>query len=467
MRLVGFDTLYVEPCWRIIKGELILRLRIARVHRGREQHTCRNAKQLLAFSNAFRSQQRNEPSVDTRLARWQQFVQKGMASILPLYLVQLLSGAWILPQMSFFPIYLEEELHFAPLMLSAVVAAGQASGLAAALYGGRLSDTLGSKRVLVIGLSGGALASLVFLNQAPLLVAMLWMLGGAAGSLQTLGGSSYLTRAADPKRLGVLAALYALSMTLGGAFGSPAAGQVLDLSGFRLYGLIGVAVVAGAAIMAIGLLPAQQPGDTNEVQHKVKTLTLVRRPIVQILMGLRFMPTVYYGMVGVLAPLMINELAGNKTTVALYSTTSLIVASAAQLLAGRAADRYGHRWPVLIGYALLIVAALGMAIFARSLWGVFFFGVLGIAVAWALAALLFVLVSDGIPQTEHGRAFGLLHATWSIAMMCGALLGGALSQMSPGLPFLAAGLLNGLSIALALAFFSQIAQGRGAVEAAA
>jgi MFS family permease len=164
---------------------------------------------------------------------------------------------------------------------------------------------------------------------------------------------------------------------------------------------------------------------------------------------------------------MINELAGNKTTVALYSTTSLIVASAAQLLAGRAADRYGHRWPVLIGYALLIVAALGMAIFARSLWGVFFFGVLGIAVAWALAALLFVLVSDGIPQTEHGRAFGLLHATWSIAMMCGALLGGALSQMSPGLPFLAAGLLNGLSIALALAFFSQIAQGRGAVEAAA
>lgn len=400
--------------------------------------------------------------MDTALARWRLFAQKDMAPILPLFLVQLLSGAWILPQMSFFPIYLEEELHLSPILLSTVIAAGQASGLAAALYGGRLSDTLGSKRVLVMGLAGGALTSLAFLSPMPLLVALLWMIGGATGSLQTLGGSSYLTRAADPQRLGVLAALYALSMTFGGAFGSPIAGQILDLSGFRLYGLIGVVVVAGAAVTAALLLPAQQIGDSGEVQQKVTTFTLARRPIVQMLMGLRFLPTAYYGMAMVLTPLIINDLAGNKTTVALYSTTSLIVASAAQLLAGRAADRYGHRQPVLIGYTLLIVASLGMAVFVRHLWGVFFFGVLGIAAAWALAALLFVLVSDGVPQTEHGRTFGLLHATWSIAMISGALLGGALIRTAPGLPFLVVALMNVLSIVLVFAFFARIGRGAGA-----
>lgn len=380
----------------------------------------------------------------------------------PLLAVQLLSGAWILPQMSFFPIYLEEQLTLSPFALSAVVAAGQAAGLIAALLGGRLTDTLGSKRVLVLGLIGGTLVSLVFLVQLPLIVALLWMLGGVANSLQTLGGSSYLTRAVNPQRLGVLSALYALSMTLGGAVGSPVAGQILDTSGFRIYGLIGVAVVASALVVASLFLPVQRVAAEEGQEKQISTLALARRSVMQLLMGLRFLPTVYYGMSLVLVPLMINSLAGNKTTVAIYGTIGLMIASVAQLLAGRAADRYGHRTPTLVSYTLLILASLGLAIFSGQLWGVFVFGILGLATAWALASLLFVLVSDGVSRAEHGRAFGLLHATWSIAMITGSLLGGALTHMQPGLPFLVAGLLNTLSIVLALAFFTQINQGRGA-----
>ena len=150
------------------------------------------------------------------------------------------------------------------------------------------------------------------------------------------------------------------------------------------------------------------------------------------------------------------SVTGPKTTVALYSTVGLIVASIAQLLTGRAADRFGHRRPVLVGYGALIVAALGLAAFANQLWGVFLFGVMGLAVAWSLAALMFCLVSDGVPSAEHGRAFGLLHATWSLAMICGSVLGGALTHIAAGLPFLVAGLLNIASVAVALAFFAHL-----------
>lgn len=396
--------------------------------------------------------------METLRFRGRRVVPAQVAPVLPLFLTQLLAGAWILPQLSFFPIYLEEQLHYTPFTLSAVIAAGQVAGLVAALYGGRLSDTLGSKRVLVLGLLGAAVASLVFLMQLPLLVVGLWLLGGAAGSLQTLGGSSYLTRAVDPLQLGVLSALYALSMTLGGAVGSPIAGQVLDAAGFQWYGLIGLGVVATTVLVAAIWLPPQRVSGEAQSDARVSTLTLARRPVVQVLMGLRFLPTIYYGMAMVLVPLMIHDLAGNKTTVALYGTASLIVASLAQLVAGRAADRYGHRAPTLVSYAILIGAALGLALFAQELWGVFLFGVLGIASAWALASLLFVLVSDGVPRPEHGRAFGLLHATWSIAMISGALLGGALTRIAPGLPFLVVGLLNTLSIGLTVAFFRQLAR---------
>lgn len=389
----------------------------------------------------------------------------GPGAVWPLFAVQFLSGAWILTQMSFFPIYLEEVLRLTPFILSVVVAGGQAAGMLAALFGGGLSDTLGSKRVLVLGLAGGAVASLVFQSEWLLIVALLWMLGGAMGSLQTLGGSSYLTRAADPQRLGLLAALFALCMTAGGALGSPLAGWLLDTSGYRLFGLAGVGIVLITLAVAMFALPAQAAERDVIKQPRKGMLAMARRPAVQILIGLRFLPTIYYGMSGILIPLMINELAGNKTTVALYGTASLVIASAAQLLAGRAADRFGHRWPPLIGYGALIVASLGLATFSDRLWGVIAFGILGAAAAWSLASLLFTLVSDGVPRAEHGRAFGLLHATWSVAMIVGALLGGALTRLSPGLPFFVAGLLNIGSIVLVLAFFAYMGRGGGAASA--
>jgi MFS family permease len=333
-----------------------------------------------------------------------------------------------------------------------MVAVGQAAGMAAALLGGGLSDTLGSKWVLVLGLLGGVVASLIFQSGAPLMVAALWGLAGASGSLQTLGGSSYLTRMADPRRLGLLAALYALSGTLGGALGSPVAGRILDTAGYRSYGLAGLGLAALTVVLAVILLPNQrrQPKERAAASTQASMWAMTGRPVMRMLMALRFLPTIYYGMSIVLIPLMINHLAGNKTTVA------LIAASIAQLLAGRAADRFGHRRPTLIGYGALIVAALGLAAFADRLWGVFLFGVMGLAVAWSLAALMFVLVSDGVPRTEHGRAFGLLHATWSLAMIGGSLLGGALTRVGAGLPFLVAGLLNIASVAIALAFFAHL-----------
>jgi 4-hydroxy-3-methylbut-2-enyl diphosphate reductase len=48
--------------------------------------------------------------------------------VTPLLLMQLISGAWMLPQGAFFPIYLEELLHLTPLAIAIIVAAAQANG---------------------------------------------------------------------------------------------------------------------------------------------------------------------------------------------------------------------------------------------------------------------------------------------------------------------------------------------------
>ena len=119
-----------------------------------------------------------ESVIEIAGSRWQRVRQGDVWPVTPLLFVQFCSGAWILTQMSFFPIYLEEQLGYAPLAIAIVIAIGQSSGLLAALLGGGLTDAWGSKRVLVLGLLASMIASLAFQTRLPLLVAALWGLAG-------------------------------------------------------------------------------------------------------------------------------------------------------------------------------------------------------------------------------------------------------------------------------------------------
>ena len=74
-------------------------------------------------------------------------------------------------------------------------------------------------------------------------------------------------------------------------------------------------------------------------------LFTVRQTNVRLLVGLRCLPTIFYGTLTVLIPLLMYDLTGSKVAVAAYGTTTLIVASAAHFLAGRSADRWGARLP--------------------------------------------------------------------------------------------------------------------------
>ena len=170
-------------------------------------------------------------------------------------------------------------------------------------------------------------------------------------------------------------------------------------------------------------------------------LAMIRRVKVRQLLGLRSLPTIFYGMLTVLIPVLLNGLSGNKLVVAAYATTNLIVASVANC---RPAVRQivGGAWSDAGRYTAIILAGLGLAATVNTVWGLFIFGVLGVAAAWSLSTLMYVWVKDGVAQSEHASSFGLLHAVWSLSMITGSLLGGSLVRTFPGLPFLIAGLLN-------------------------
>jgi MFS family permease len=377
-----------------------------------------------------------------------------------LILVQTLNGAWYGPQVTFFPVYLQEQLGLSPAAIGAVASGALVAGMIAALFGGTLTGMLGSKWVLVCGLGFSAVGALAFQVQSPGLVAVLWFVGGAGLALISVGGASYLTRLTARQSLGVLASVYMLSFTVGGAIGNPLAGAIIERRGFSAFGLADLAVIGVAASIAVLLMVYL--GDRSTESASVRAfwagaLPMTRRPRVRILMGLRCLPTIFYGMLTVLVPLLLNTLTGNKALVAAYGTSTLILASAAQLAAGRAADRWGGRAPTIAAYSAVILSGVGLAVTAGTVWGLFLFGVLGVAAAWSLSTLMYVWVADGIAKPQHASSFGLLHAVWSISMIAGSLLGGWLVRETEWLPFLIAGLFNVGSIFLALAYYGRLA----------
>lgn len=384
----------------------------------------------------------------SRSATWQ--------PALLLIIAQVASGMRDMPQFAFFLIYLQENLALAPVTISTVVAGAQITSMLTALLGGAVTARLGSKWVLVVGLLLAGINSLVFQLHSFWGIAALWLIGGAGAALMNVGSSSYLTRLSGAGALGILAAVYALSMTIGGAISNPLAGYLITHYGFSPFGWATIGLTLTATMVLARWMPnlhdyAAEPTPLRALGNSL--LPTLRQPKVRLLIGLRGLPTLFYGTLMVLIPLLLNDLTGNKVTVAAYGTTTLIVASAAQLLAGRAADRWGAQRPTLVAYTAIISSGLGLAVFGGEVGGLFGFGVLGIAAAWSLSTLMYVWVADGVIKTEHPATFGLLHAVWSLCMIGGSLIGGWLVRVTPGLPFLLVGLLNMLSCALIVIYY--------------
>ncbi|MBN2392865.1 MAG: MFS transporter [Anaerolineae bacterium] len=379
--------------------------------------------------------------------------KKNLWPLILLLIVQLLGGIMLMPSRNFFSIYLNETIEYSVSQVAQVMAWGQVVGMVASLVGGSLSDRWGHKWLLALGMGGIALSSLLYVFHVPWLVAVLWSIGSVGMGFSTLSSQGYLTLAAGASALGVFSALYNWGYTIGGAIGNPLAAVVLGDDNFYALGLALTGFGILTTLVAV-LLPHLQ---LQSHQGKAAPVSrgygeLLRRPRIVVLGVLRFLPTCYYGMTTLL-PLLIKQQGGSNASVAWYAALSSIFASLTQLLAGRLADRRGVRLPTQIAFGVILTAIAGTILTARSVWGLYIFGALGVGAAWALSTLLPGMVTFAAEPEIRGRVFGLLHLLWTGAMILGTLLGGELLEIDVRLPFVVVGVLNVIALALTGLFF--------------
>ena len=194
------------------------------------------------------------------------------------------------------------------------------------------------------------------------------------------------------------------ALTAGGAGQSPcpAGCWIRPASGFD--GLAGVGLVLITLALAMFVLPRTGAGPRNSQQPAGRTWRMARRPAMQMLIGLRFLPTIYYGMSGILIPLAINEAGRQQNHGRALRHGQPHHRLGRATAGGRSADRFGHRWPPIVGCGALIVASLGLAIFSDQLWGVITFGILETAAAGVRCSSRSSRTACRAPSTAAFRA---------------------------------------------------------------
>ena len=376
-----------------------------------------------------------------------------MLLCLVVFVIGLVTG----PVLMLFPVYAEEILAEDALFAALLRALPIGLGGISALIGGSLSDRFGRKLTLLLGMTGAIAVGGLFTTQTPLFIWGILCYEGIASGFKTAGGQSYLISAVPPNKLGLATALYFISTTLGSALGSAMAGEVIARIGYGVFGGSAVLLVGILFLGACLFLPKisqeyrsvrEKRGETSLINAFQAYMDLTRRREMRMLIGLRLLPTYYWGSVNLLMPVLISRIAGIKTT-GYYGAMSLLFAFGCQLATGKICDTVGHRAPAFVSAATVTLLAFGVAFFHKSLVALEIFGVLGTGAAWALSTTIPRFINEFTAPDEKGHGVGMTHLAWSAGFLAGYVASGFLVNFSVQIPFIVAGIFLTASTAIA------------------
>lgn len=359
-----------------------------------------------------------------------------------------------------FPTYVEGYLHRPALFGANLRFLFFLLGGLSAIPAGALCDSFGRKRTLVIGLTGALSAGLLFLTGDPLALYLLCIHAGLTVGVQSVAGQTYLIGAVDVKELGQASAAFFIAGNLGNAIGSRFSGVLAKSHGYFVMGEMMTAIALAAWLGAVFALPTLPRPTRGQGSRRARSdgsaegsagaslsrvtvyRNLLSRCEVWYLLGIRFLPTCYWGAVTFTVPLLMSRLSQYDPRVpANYQTVYLVVAMGFQFLTGWLCDRIGRKTPVLVSSSLVALSALCLAFSTHSLLWLYLFGVMTAAAAWSLSTTMPGIINHIAGSEEKGRLMSLTHVAWSVAMAVGTWGAGRLVDVNPALIFaMAAGM---------------------------
>lgn len=327
-------------------------------------------------------------------------------------------------------------------VLSASYAAGTLLGTFAAVW---VAARLGVRTAVLSGLALMSVSGLVFaFAESVVVLDIARFAQGVGGACSWVGAFSWLVSASLPDRRGEIIGS-ALAAAVFGILLGPVLGGVATVIGPE-------PVFSSAAVLGAGLAaltwrtPAPEPTSFPGWRRLGRA---ARVPAIAAGFWLVMLPSLFSGIINVLAPLRLDALGASGVLIGAVFLISALLEGIASPFFGRVADRRGRLWPIRIGLASAALAALVLPVPHVVV-------VLGVAVVVAELTLglcwtpAMAMLSDAAERIDVGQwfAFGLVNLAWAGGQVAGSSGGGSLADATAdAVPFALAAALLGLTAA--------------------
>lgn len=330
---------------------------------------------------------------------------------------------------------------------------------------GRISDRLGRRPVLILGLIGSGLAYIVFARADSL--AMLFVsrvVGGIGGSTIPVA-QAYIADSTPPSRragnMGLLGAAFGLGFVIGPLLGWVLAGVSPDSPAAP--GYFAATLCLANAIVALAWLPESRASGSRSPTPRFAFRAAFREAAasrqIRLVLVVYLCVTMGFSVLQPTLSLLALERfgMGSQQASLLFALLGIVSAIVQGGLVRKVVPRTGERL-LLAGSALPLAAGLALAGWAPSpaalLAGL---ALVGIGYGGAIPSVL-GLLSRAAHAERQGAVLGVGQSVGSLARVLGPLLAGRLFDVRLALPYLA-----GAALVLAGAVISaQLAQPRGA-----
>jgi MFS transporter, DHA1 family, tetracycline resistance protein len=343
-----------------------------------------------------------------------------------------------------------------PTAIALAVGAYSVGQLIAAPLWGRLSDRIGRKPVLIIGLLGACASYLLILWAETILqMGLARLFGGLmAGNI----GAAFAAAAdlADEKtrarNMGFLGAAFGFGFIVGPALAGFAIGNEPTWADFQRLCLYAAGFAGLAALTALFVFRETAPlgQERHEPAHRLALLR-ARPFLTQLVIGMVLMITAQAMMETIFAIWADQRIGWGVRQVAfLMASLGLVTALLQGGAAGRLCLRFGEPRVLTAGLTLFIAGFLALGLAASKPLALTGLGLLAIGAGLAMPALQSLIAAQAGPG-ERGAIMGLSQSASALGRAIGAVAVGPLYDgLGPGAPFFVGAVLLAMAMAPAL-----------------